>query len=415
MSTRWRRALILLSAVAMGSEAYAQVFYSNKFPVQNDSGFRAGTGLLEIYNYNVFYDDERQLGDTSISVQPLLSYALKGSAVGLKATAEGNYEKFQTYSVQNHFDYKTSLEVPISFDNGYEGRLYADYKDFSDLAFSPTGKRYARNEINGVAELRIPITATKRVGLQGKLMTSNFIEWEEERFTRNTAEGIAFYEQDFLPETKWFVRGTAGMDDYPNGSVHLGDKLYEIIPRKFNNYYGLGEVGLKGRLTEKSSIDAAFGYEGRYYDDADVWGKATTFNEPIFYIRFIEQVSRRDQLIGGFNYVIQEALWSHYYTDQEIFLGLGRVEGDQLLLLSRLAYAYRTYSSPNRRDDQRLTASFAARFSLSPRVKLTADLQMDVLNSDPYNSDNRFPTMPPTDRAVSYRAGKASLGVLGEF
>ena len=137
-----------------------------------------------------------------------------------------------------------------------------------------------------------------------------------------------------------------------------------------------------------------------------------TFFAPVFYVHFAEQVTRRDQFTLGYDYKVEDSYYTNYYLDQEIYAGLVKVVGDQILALARLGYDYRSYSLPFRRDDIRITASFSARYSITKTVKATADLKLDLLSSDAYDNS---PNAVSPDRPMSYNAGSFTLGLMANY
>jgi hypothetical protein len=117
--------------------------------------------------------------------------------------------------------------------------------------------------------------------------------------------------------------------------------------------------------------------------------------------------------MAGYNYTVEEAYSTNYLLNQEIYLGLARVMGDQLLLLTRFSYEYKNYSTPVARNDERVTGGVIVKYSVNPKFKIMADVKVDLLATDAFDSMLR--TVASPDKPASYKAGSFGLGVMALF
>jgi len=230
-------------------------------------------------------------------------------------------------------------------------------------------------------------------------------------YNNNNIDGVVEYSSQFLPETSWFLRASGGQRVFPNKPDFSLNPDFVV---KNDSVYALGESGFVGRLSERSTVDFAIGWLYRNYavQIPPPSNISANFLAPVFYARFAEQVTRRDQLTLGYDYKVDDSYFTNYYLDQEIYAGLVRVLGDQVLVLGRIGYDYRSYSLPFRRDDIRLTGSFSVRYSFTKVIKFTADLKVDLLSSDAY--DNTLTPIAP-DRPFNYNAGSFAIGLLANY
>jgi hypothetical protein len=380
----------------------------------------AGVSANSKYVYNVFYDHTRVITDMATTVTPEVSGQTQPKTVYFKGAAGGFYEKYLNYTIQDHFDYQAAGSMLVNEDGGISCKLDGAYKSFSDPAANETYKRIARQNYESALTTTIKGESKNSLILRGRYSSEQFSNPNvtgplSTYLSNNTIDGLAQYNNAFLPETLWFLRTTGGMTQYTTGAFEPNINNVSA-EQKNNNFFGMAETGFLGRLTEKSSIDCAVGFHFRSYENS-----GSGFAQPVFYLRFTEQVTRRDQLIAGYNYIVQNAYWSDYLLDQEIYIGLARVMGDQVLFLSRLGYNYRSYSLPTRRDDERIATAFSLRYSLNSQIKLTADLKVDLLSSDAYNNQNSGAVnlngtqVYAPDRPASYKSGTFGIGIMAVY
>lgn len=385
--------------------------------VEEGSDLDGSLSLETRYDYNVYYDLNNPVSDTVVALRPKVWGQTKPSSFYLKGEVAGLYENFLSQNIQNHFDYSGRVTAKAFEGRPFSILLGGGYKTFSDPSPDSTYGRLPRTVIDGKLETKIKRDSGSSIDLKAYFEMEDFVNTKFTNSTylsNTTAGGSIQYNDAFLPETYWFLRGGGGFRSFPNGEPDFTPKDFLIA--KNNSFYGLAEAGIVGRLTEKSVIDCATGWLVRAYDAVEDEGE--NFSGPVFYFRFTEQITRKDQLAAGYNYVVKDSYLTNFYLDQEVYLGLARVIGDQVLLMGRVNYSYRNYSLPIRRDDQRIFGTISARYSLTPSIKITARMTFDFLNSDSYdNSIESSTSIVPTnpDRQASYRAGSFGLGIMAAF
>lgn len=414
-------ALLMAGSTGLGSTISAD------FPEK--SQFKTDVAVGSRYVYNVFYDFLRAVNDAVLTVKPEIRGNTKPSGLFVDAGASGLYEKYLKNSIQDHFDYEGFSDIYINEGGPQSFIVSGRYKSFSDLAPSENYARIERSAIDGNLRAKIKgqrgnsfdISAHYNMDLFNNKQFAGTGQADPKFLSNNTIEGTVQYNNNFLPETAWILRASGGKTTYPNPAISMTNNSLAL--GKNGSFYAMAETGFVGRLTDKSTIDFASGFLVRNYEETTA--PSQSFSGPVFYLRFTEQITRRDQLMAGYNYVVKESYWSNYVLDQEIYIGLARVMGDQVLLLTRIGYSYRSYSLPLRRDDERIGAGFMIKYSLSPTIKLTADLKVDLLSSDAFFNGTTTETTPPTnpngtliafpDRPASYKAGSFGLGVVASF
>ena len=374
------------------------------------------------YVYNIFYDFGRKINDVAFDLVPHLFAQSKPHLIYFKIDGKGLFEQFTQYQIQNHTDYDGNGEVLINEGHRLSFAVKGGYRGYSDPSPNETYGRLNHQVIDVSILSKMKILEDSNIEVKAGLQEEDFENPQIAAgsagtmpagvLANNTLSGLAQYNNNFLPETAWYVRASGGVTQFPNTAPDANGAKY-----KYNSTFAAGEAGIIGRLSESSTVDCAAGYAARIYEVAD------SFLGPVFYLRFTEQVTRRNQLMAGFDYTVKDTYWSNYRLDQEIYFGLGRIVGDQFLILTRISYDYSGYSLPNRRDDQRVKGAVSLRYSLTPAIKLTADLKVDLLSSDAYNtsagviSQTNPDGTPVTflDNPASYNAGSLGLGVMASF
>ncbi|MBK9294560.1 MAG: outer membrane beta-barrel protein [Oligoflexia bacterium] len=368
------------------------------------------------YNYNIFYSYDNLISDFSLYLTPKLRAQTKPKALQLSAMLDLEYEKFLSYSSQDYFNYSLKTLTTLNEGSANSFTLGLDYAGFSDPAMNSSVARVQHQR----ADANLSYAYIKDNGDRLKLkLNYKYEDILAPSYTFNpnylrhyNAELVGQYDFRFLPETYWFLRLTGGMREYTNPTLGTQEISNFVTATGFqsiktSNMYGLGEVGISGRLTDKTIIDAATGFLVRMYPTDD------SFVAPVFYIHFIEQVTRRDQLIAGYNYVVEDAYSTNWFLNQEIYIGLARVMGDQVLLLVKMSYEYKNYSTPLPRNDQRVTGGGIIKYSFKPHLKFFGEMKVDLMATDYFF--NHTSALNAADRPGSYRAGYIGAGVMANF
>lgn len=368
--------------------------------------------------YNVFYSYDNPAFDSSFLVSPTFKAQTKPRYFTFETEANAGYEKFLGNAINDHFDYGVLGKMLFNEGGRVSGVTMIRQNQWSDPAYNANYGRPLHNKADLTQDLIFKGDGGDQLKVTGSFDYEDiFIKdytFNPRYLTHYDIDAKAEYDFKFLPETSWFLRGSGGFRQYITRNLDSNLQAKYIYSAgseqsiKSSSTYFLGEVGLSGRLTEKTSVDCATGFLFRLYPYWD------NFLSPVFYLHFVEQVTRRDQLIAGYDYVVEDAYSTNYLLNQEIYIGLARVMGDQLLLLTKITYQYKNYSTPVARNDQRVTGGGIIKYSLNPNIKVTAELKVDLLASDAFNTQGGNAT-PFYDPPATYKAGSMALGVTADF
>lgn len=373
------------------------------------------------FETNSYYLDQGDRSDGILRVAPRMNHQSESSTFGLETSLGGSYNKHIQYVNLDFYDYDGVVTVPILKGRKWAGYVSADYKRVSDPAGSYLKVRTAESATEKIQERINRDVLGGRMGTDYKWTSLSTIKLDsryqmetyEERYHQYMdnfyVEGSAYYDYQFLPETTFFFGGMMGTQVYQNGTKNCPNtatcaRINEI---KYSSQYIEGRSGIRGRLAERTRVDASAAIQLREYE------KESGFSEPVFNLRIEEQFTPKDLLIAGHDYEIHDSKWTNYVIDQTTYIGYARILGDQLLLLGKMAYTYSSYSKPLKREDQRLAGSFRVDYSISPTAKLSGVFDLDILNSDAINRLDGINFQP--DKPASYENFRTGIELIQYF
>ncbi|MFK8138883.1 MAG: hypothetical protein AB8E15_11020 [Bdellovibrionales bacterium] len=205
------------------------------------------------------------------------------------------------------------------------------------------------------------------------------------------------YKYNFLPKTSMVAGIRQGDNVFPNGkSILTGTPSTEEY--KYDSTYEAGFLGIEGKLTEYTSLYAELSIVNLDYEaDSD-------FGEPIFNLKFIDQISPKDVVVAGYDYYVEDSLYTNWSLTQRMYISYSTLIRDTFAFYMELAYSYINYSTPFDRQDQRLAGNLILDYVFSPRWSVRTMIDFDYLISDAYDSaDSTF------DAAASYENFGAGL------
>ncbi len=355
------------------------------------------------YESNSYYEDKSDKGDFFISVKPELMYE-PGKKKGFLTSAYGmaQYNKYFVHSNLDFFQYEGHLKIQTISDTETGFFLKPSVKTLSEPPINETGDRPLRQFMGAEAGAQWRSTELSRFEIEGNYQTeavsfnppSGMISYDfQQNYEINM---VAKHLYSFLPETNLVTALKVGQKIFPEGTKYKGTPNEEFGLKYDSQYIEVGS-GVVGRLTRTMKIRSYAGFLFREY------AKEAGFREPIFTLEFEEERSPRDMILLGYDYTVEDTYYSNFVLKQKMHIGFGRIFGDQLLALARLSYQYRSYSRPNRREDQRLAGEFKLDYSFSKTFKAEAVFTADLLTSE---------TLGPAgtvDPSVSYEYIRAGL------
>jgi hypothetical protein len=352
------------------------------------------------YETNTYYSSQNPKAALAFLVEPHLFYTNEGKSVySVQTDSTAAFTKFLSATNQDHFTYDLNLKNNFKFREGFQIYITPKAKLLSEPAFTQSSDRLDRQIIGASLGMTYFNDPRKQyiLGLDYDQETLSLSEYDH--LNNQSLSGRVYYKKYFLPETFVYFGVSGGIRTFPDGTK-------VAIGKKYDSQRIEPGLGLEGRLTRYFKIRSYLAYPMISYK------VDTAYRDPVYLVELEEELSPKDFLIMGLEDMVEDSYFTNYQTNQKIYIGYGKFLGDQMLWVSKMEYLYRTYSRPNRRDDQRFVADTRLEYSYSQRLKLEATFTFDILTSDAIQQQIPL-NPPPTDPSASYQ--NIRVGFYGKY
>jgi hypothetical protein len=359
------------------------------------SNIRFGT----FYESNTFYSDMAREADFVFSVQPELFYLKQvNKKYSIQSESNFSYSKFLSNSNQDYFDYDVNLKNSFRFSPKFLMSLTPRAKLLSEPALAKTEERLERQYMGAMMGLVLAMDSRRQYILDVSYDQEKMSQSEYQHLDNTQLSSRLYYKKYFLPETFVYFGARGDVRSFPNGAKST------VVRKKYDSQRIEPGFGLEGRLTRYFKIRSYFGYSIISYK-ADV-----NYSDPVYLLELEEEISPKDFILTGLESSVEDSYFTNFQVNQKIYIGYGRFIGDQVLWVTKAEYLYKTYSRPQRRDDQRFIIDTRFEYSYSQDLKIEFFATFDTLSSDAVDPDG-----PPTpiDPSASYQSIKA--GFFGKY
>ncbi len=348
---------------------------------------------------NAFYRDRDKVADFALYVKPALLLAKETKSTLSNAHFKSDYSKYTSNSSLDYFDYAADVNSTINTKGKWLFMAGAGYNFSSEPPDDQGIDRLERTELEGSFRITYKKSKIREHSLTIYDRQTSFNLDALEYGDNIKLGGTYEYKYFFLPETAFLFIVDAEQSTYASGLKFLNADPGTTRFLYDNTLYR-AKFGIRGRLTEYTEVDLFFGYAMRSYE------KGTSFNEPVFEVKFQEQITPQDILMAGYIYKTFDSFYTNYELNQHMYLGYSRVFGDRFVVSFRSDYIYTSYSRPNRREDQKLTGTLRTDISYKPNWIIQAGIVGDFLVSDIINQTSTT----VLDPASSYQALQVFVG-----
>lgn len=356
------------------------------------------------YETNTFYASTSPKSDFALLVQPRLFYTNAGASVySVQTNSTAAFTKYLSNTNQDHFNYDLNLKNNFKFSDGFQVYITPTAKLLSEPALAATEDRLERQTVGANLGMIFAKDPRKQYILEATYEQEALNQTEYDHLNNQSISGFLYYKKYFLPETYVYFGVAGGIKTFPDGTKST------VARKKFDSMRVEPGVGLEGRLTRYFKIRSYLAYSMMTYDKFP-GVRATNYQDPVFLLELEEEMSPRDFLLMGLENRAEDSYFTNFQINQKIYVGYGKFIGDQILWVSKMEYLYRTYSRPNRRDDQRFVFDTRMEYSYSQTLKLEATFNFDILSSDAINPDG---PPDPIDPSSSYK--NIRLGFFGKY
>lgn len=358
-----------------------------------EASLRFGT----FYETNTYYASENQNQDVAFLLEPHLTYASQGK-YSIQTDSTASYTKFLSNTNQDFFTYDLNLKNNLKLGRSFQIYVTPKAKLMSEPALAKTEDRLERQFLGGALGFLYANDPRRQYIFELEYEQEQLSQSEYDYLNNQDITGQFFYKKYFLPETFVYFGISGGTRTYPDG------KKSSVVRKKYSSQRIEPGFGLEGRLTRYFKIRSYFAYSLIQYA-VDV-----NYQDPVYLLELEEEMSPKDFLLLGLENSAEDSYFTNFQINQKVYVGYGKFFGDQILWVTKVEYLYRTYSRPQRRDDQRFVADSSLEYSYSEKLKIEASLMLDVLSSDAVDPDG-----PPTpiDPSASYQ--NIRFGVYGKY
>jgi hypothetical protein len=348
---------------------------------------------------NAFFRDREKVADFALYLKPEIALSRETKNTSAAFSLATDFSKYASNDSLDYFDYGMQGDLVLNKNGKWIWNGGVNYFFETEPPDDQGMKRLEKVEAEPYLEITYKKSEVKQHKLRGyaKQTTFNFDTLE---YANNMKMGGTYtYQYYFLPETAFIFTMDGEYSVYPDGLINQkvdpGSTRY-----LYDNMLMQARAGINGRLTEHTTVNLLFGYASRSYK------KGSNYNEPVFEVSFHEQITPQDILMAGYLYRVYDSFYTNYEINQHMYLGYSRVFGDRFIVYFRADYIYRSYSLPNRREDQRLNGTIRVDISYKPNWIIQAGVNGDFLVSDVINQTSAL----VVDPATSYQALQVFVG-----
>lgn len=349
------------------------------------------------YETNTFYANEEKESDIGFLVEPHIFYN-SGGTYSIQTDSTVSYTKYLSNTNQDNFNYDLNLKNTLKVTDRMQIYATPKIKLLSEPALGKDEDRLERQFMGGNFGFVWSKDSRRQWIFDASYEMETMSQSEYDHLDNQAMTAKLYYKKYFLPETFVYFGVSGGARIFPDG--------IEFEREKYDSQRIEPGFGLEGRLTRYFKIRSYLGYAVMQYKE-DV-----NYQDPVYLIELEEEISPKDFLLMGLESAAEDSYFTNFQINQKVYIGYGRFIGDQILWVTKAEYLYRTYSRPNRRDDQRFIADTRLEYSYSENLKLEASLVLDILSSDAVKqADTLDPS--PIDPSSSYQNIRA--GFYGKY
>jgi len=349
------------------------------------------------YETNTFYASDEKESDIGFLVEPHVFYN-SGGRYSIQTDSTVSYTKYLSNTNQDNLTYDLNLKNNLKISDRLQVYATPKIKLLSEPALGKDADRLERQTMGGNFGFVWSRDSRRQWIFDSSYEIETMSQSEYYHLDNQTMSAKLYYKKYFLPETFVYFGASGGARIFPDGTKYILEKYdsQRIEPG----------FGLEGRLTRYFKIRSYLGYALLQYKE-DV-----NYQDPVYLIELEEEMSPKDFLLMGLESSVDDSYFTNYQLNQKVYVGYGRFIGDQILWVTKAEYLYKTFSRPNRRDDQRFVADTRLEYSFSEKLKLEASLMFDILSSDAVKQGDGV-SPDPIDPSSSYQNIRA--GFYGKY
>ena len=329
---------------------------TNGVPLSDGAVLHAGVSVEGGYDSNLFYNDDEKVGSALLRINPFLDLT--------NASRNGEAPTGLFFDLRAGLSYREYLNsdpairrlravqptATVNLEHNSGGTVVVGVADtYARLQDAP----YTRLGANDDLIIRDNNLATAQLRwspgggrLQATLRYTNMIDWFETAQLKAgdsmTNEGMLDVSWRWLPKTALYVQVRQGYIKYLNPNAPQATNLVPgDLGGKQNSYPLRALVGIRGLITEKTSIALAVGYQNAFYQA----GQTTTgfFGSTTAAGELIVLPLLTTKLTFGAHHDFQNSVIGNFFYDDGVYASVSHQLVSRLIAQVWGAYDHRRY------------------------------------------------------------------------
>jgi hypothetical protein len=378
---------------------------SNGLPLSDSALLHSGVSVEGGYDTNIFYNDADKVGSAMLRVNPFLDLTNTGrngeAPTGLffDLRAGLSYREYLTSDESIRRLRAVQPTASINLEHNSGGTVAIGFSDtyarLQDAPYSrqPPSEMIIRDNNLAAAQLRWSPGGGR---LQGTLRLTNMIDWFETAALKAadsmTNEAMLDISWRWLPKTALYLQVRQGYITYlENDPASASGLVAPDENGKQSSYPLRAVVGIRGLITEKTSVAVAVGYQNAFYAS----GQSTSgfLGSTIGAAELIIFPLQTTKLSFGLHHDFQNSVIGNFFYDDGVYASLSHQLLGRLVAQVWGAYDHRRYyglpAGMDPRIDDTVQATALLDFYLRPWAYIGASYSL-IRNRSDYAPDQNF-------------------------
>jgi len=328
---------------------------TNGVPLSDGAVLHAGVSVEGGYDSNLFYNDDEKVGSALLRVNPFLDLtnasrtgeAPNGLFFDLRAGASYREYLNSDASIRRLRAIQPTASVNLEHNSG--GTLVVGVADtYARLQDAPYTRLGANDDLivrdNNLASAQLRWSPGGG-RLQSTLRLTNTVDWFETAALKAgnsmTNEAMLDVSWRWLPKTALYVQVRQGYVKYLNTQDDSSGLVPSSLGKKQDSYPLRAMVGIRGLITEKTSVALSVGYQNAFY----IGGKSTTgfFGSTLAAAELIVMPLQTTKLTFGLHHDFQNSVVGNFFYDDGAYASVSHQLVSRLIAQAWGAYDHRRY------------------------------------------------------------------------
>jgi len=328
---------------------------TNGVPLSDSAVLHGGVSVEGGYDSNIFYNDDEKVGSAILRVNPFLDLTNASrtgdapSGLYFDLRAGMSYREYLNSDANIRRLRAVQPTASVNLEHNSGGTVVVGIADtYARVQDAPYTRLGANNDLIirdnnlAAAQLRWSPGGGR---LQGTLRLTNTIDWFEtdqlKAGSSMTNEAMLDLSWRWLPKTALYVQVRQGWVKYLNTEDDSSGLVPASLGKKQTSYPLRAMVGIRGLITEKTSIALAVGYQNAFYEG----GQTTTgfFGSTTAAGELIVMPLQTTKITLGLHHDFQNSVVGNFFYDDGVYASVSHQLVSRLIAQAWGAYDHRRY------------------------------------------------------------------------